>query len=76
MPQAVGTASAEGPANAQKTAGRPRYGSGLGKERWPIERLMAWFNDDRQLRIRDERLPAIHQAFLNLAAALICFNAL
>ncbi|RYF49238.1 MAG: IS5 family transposase [Cytophagaceae bacterium] len=52
------------------------HGSGLGKERWPIERLMAWFNDDRQLRIRDERLPTIHQAFLTLASALICFNAL
>lgn len=52
------------------------HGSGLGKERWPVERLMAWFNDDRQLRIRDERLPQIHDAFLTLAAALICFSAL
>lgn len=52
------------------------HGSGLGKYRWPIERLMAWFHDDRRLRIRDERLPGIHEAFLTLASALICFAAL
>lgn len=52
------------------------HGSGLGKYRWPIERLMAWFHDDRRLRIRDERLACIHEAFLTLASALICFAVL
>ncbi len=31
------------------------HGSGLGKERWPVERLFAWVHDDRRLRGRGER---------------------
>lgn len=52
------------------------HGSGLGKERWVVERLFAWLHDDRRLRVRDERRADIHQAFLSLAAALVCFCAL
>ena len=50
------------------------HGSGLGKFRWPVERLLSWFHQMRRLRIRDERRLDIHQAFLTLAAALICFG--
>ena len=49
------------------------HGSGLGKERWPVERLFAWVHDDRKLRVRDERRHDIHKALLSFAAALGCF---
>lgn len=52
------------------------HGSGLGKERWPVERLFAWLHDDRKIRVRDERQGTIHAALVQLAAALICFTAL
>ena len=52
------------------------HGSGLGKERWPVERLFAWLHDDRKIRVRDERKSLIHTALVTLAMALICFTAL
>lgn len=52
---------------------RTEHGSGLGKLRWVVERTFAWLHDDRKLRIRDERRTDTVQAFLSLAAALICF---
>ena len=48
----------------------------LGRHRWVVERTFAWLNQFRRLRIRDERRADIHQAFLTLACALICFKAL
>jgi transposase len=55
---------------------RRPHGSGLGRYRWPVERLLSWLHQNRRLRIRDEKSFSIHQAFLTLAAALICFAAL
>lgn len=55
---------------------RTPHGSGLGKYRWPVERLLSWLHQPRRLRIRDEKSQSIHQAFLTLAAALVCFAAL
>jgi transposase len=55
---------------------RTPHGSGLGKTRWPVERLLSWLHQFRRLRIRDERLQSIHQAFLTIAASLICFAAI
>ncbi|RYZ67781.1 MAG: IS5 family transposase [Proteobacteria bacterium] len=52
---------------------RTKHGSGLGKLRWVVERTFAWLHDDRKLRIRDERRTDTIQAFLSIAAALICF---
>ena len=46
----------------------------LGRHRWVAERTLAWLNRFRRLRIRDERRADIHQAFLNLGCALICFR--
>jgi len=46
----------------------------LGRHRWVIERTMAWLARYRRLTIRDERRVDIHQAFLTLGCALICFN--
>jgi transposase len=46
----------------------------LGRHRWVIERTLAWLNRYRRLTIRYERRVDIHQAFLTLGCALICFN--
>jgi len=48
----------------------------LGRHRWVVERTLAWLNHFRRLRVRDERRGDIHQAFLTLGCALICFKAL
>jgi transposase len=45
---------------------------GLGEHRWPVERTLAWIHQNRRLRIRYERRPEIHQAFLTLACIKIC----
>jgi transposase len=48
----------------------------LGRHRWVVERTLAWLNRFRRLTVRYERRADIHQAFLTLGCALICFNAL
>jgi transposase len=52
------------------------HGSGLGKTRWVVERSIAWLHNFRRLKIRYERYDYIHEAFLSLACALICWNKL
>jgi transposase len=47
-------------------------GSGLGVFRWVVERTLGWIHQNRRLRIRYERRPDIHQAFLTLACIKIC----
>jgi len=46
----------------------------LGRHRWVVERTLSWLNRYRRLRIRYERRDDIHQAFLSLGCALICWN--
>ncbi len=46
----------------------------LGRHRWVVERTMAWLNRSRRLAVRDERRADLHQAFLSLGCALICWN--
>jgi transposase len=48
------------------------HGSGLRRWRWVVERTFAWLHNCRRLRIRWERDPVMHMAFLTLACALIC----
>ena len=48
----------------------------LGRHRWVVERTLAWLNHFRRLRVRDERRADIHQAFLTLGCAMICFRTL
>ena len=48
----------------------------LGRHRWVVERTLAWLNRFRRLIVRYERRVDIHEAFLDLGCALICFNAL
>jgi transposase len=52
------------------------HGSGLGHERWVVERTFAWLHGFRRLRTRYERLPELHQAFLDLGCAVICLRML
>jgi transposase len=50
------------------------HGSGLGVFRWVVERTISWLHQFRRLRVRYERLPEIHEAFLDLGCALVCWN--
>ena len=50
------------------------HGSGLGRWRWVVERTFAWLHNFRRLRIRWERDPIMHTAFLTLACAAICWR--
>ena len=50
------------------------HGSGLGKFRWVVERTISWLHQFRRLRSRWEKRPAMHQAFLKLGCAMICFR--
>lgn len=52
------------------------HGSGLGVYRWVVERTISWLHQYRRLRIRWERRPEIHEAFLSLACSLICWRSL
>jgi transposase len=46
----------------------------LGRHRWVVERTLAWLHRSRRLAIRYERRADLHQAFLSLGCALICWN--
>ena len=46
----------------------------LGRYRWTVERSFAWLSCYRRLTIRYERRADIHEAFLELGCALICFK--
>ena len=48
----------------------------LGRHRWVVERTLAWLNRFRRLTVRYEHRADIHQAFLTLGCALLCFNTL
>ena len=49
-------------------------GDRLGRHRWVVERTLSWLNRFRRLKVRYERRADIHQAFLSLGCALICWN--
>lgn len=53
---------------------RTAHGSGLGKHRWVVERTFAWLHQFRRLRVRFERRPEIHEAFLRFGCALITWR--
>ncbi len=55
---------------------RSEHGSGLGIFRWVVERTLSWLHQNRRLRIRYERRPDIHEAFLTLGCILICHKCL
>jgi transposase len=45
----------------------------LGRHRWVIERTFAWLSRFRRLTIRYERRADIHEAFVVLGCALVCW---
>jgi hypothetical protein len=55
--------------------GQP-HGSGLGVHRWVVEQTIALLHWFRRLRIRWEIRDDIHEAFMSLAAAIICYRRL
>jgi len=48
----------------------------LGRHRWVVERTLAWLSCYRRLCVRYERRADIHEAFLELGCALVCFKRL
>ncbi len=52
------------------------HGSGLGKTRYVVERSLAWFGQNRRLKICYEKRGEHFQAFHELAACLICVRRL
>lgn len=48
------------------------HGSGLGKQRWVVERTFAWLHNLRRLRTRYERSAELHLAFMLLGCAVVC----
>ena len=48
----------------------------LGRYRWVVERTLAWLGQYRRIAVRYERRQDIHQAFLDLGCALICWRRL
>ena len=55
---------------------RTKHGNGLGRWRWVVERTFAWLSQFRRLRVRYEKRADIHEAFLSLGCALICWQSL
>ena len=52
------------------------HGCGLGVHRWVVEQSLALLHWFRRLRIRWEIRDGIHEAFLSLACAMICWRRL
>lgn len=48
------------------------HGSGLGRQRWVVERTFAWLHNLRRLRTRYERDPDLHLAFMLIGCAVVC----
>jgi transposase len=48
------------------------HGSGLGRERWVVERTFAHPHNLRRLRTRYERSDQLHPAFMLLGCAVVC----
>jgi transposase len=52
------------------------HGSGLGKQRWVVERTMSWWTHFRRINFCYERKGEHFQAFHDLAACVLCANKL
>ena len=47
----------------------------LGRRRWVVERTLAWLGRFPHFTVRYEWRADIHQAFLSLGCALLCWQA-
>ena len=52
------------------------HGSGLGVFRWFVEQSLALMHQFKRLRVRDDRDDAVHEAFMTLACAVMCWRRL
>jgi transposase len=52
------------------------HGTGLGRERWVVERTFAWLHNRRRLLVRTDRRHDIHEALLALACCQITWRRL
>ena len=55
---------------------KTEHGSGLGKQRWVVERTFAWLHQFKRLLVRYERRGDMHRAMLALGCCLLCFRRL
>jgi transposase len=53
---------------------RTGHGSGLGVYRWFVERTLPWAHQFGRLRLRRDRRPSVHRAFMSLGCSLISLN--
>jgi transposase len=74
--RARAAASCAGAASRRGSPPQTPHGSGLGKQRWVVERTIAWLHQYRRLRVRYERRDDIHEAFLAIGCSLICLKLL
>src|SRR5512142_3024583 len=51
-------------------------GSGLGRQRWPVERTLSWLHQFRRLRTRWEHRADLHHTLLSLTCPIICLRRL
>ena len=49
------------------------HGSGLGVFRWFVEQALALLHQFKRLRVRDDRDDQVHEAFMTLACAIMCW---
>jgi len=52
------------------------HGSGLGRERWVVERTISHLHNKRRLLVRTDRSSVTHDALLSLAGCLLCYGRL
>ena len=52
------------------------HGSGLGVFRWFVEQALALMHQFKRLRVRDDRDDRVHEAFMTIACAMICWRRL
>lgn len=52
------------------------HGSGLGIFRWFVEQAIALLHQFKRLRVRDDRDDCVHEAFMTIACAIICWRRL
>jgi transposase len=69
------TLSGRGVATAIARRGEP-HGSGLGVLRYVVEQSLALLHQFRRLRVRYDKRADIHEAFVTIAMAWICWRRL
>jgi transposase len=52
------------------------HGSGIGRQRWVIERSLSHLHNKRRLLVCTDRSKTTHDALLSLAACLLCYGRL